>query len=95
MNHTITMLLIGIISASFGVLITYFVTSLSQAKLVKTLTKEMVYIHEKIHHKKPTDVLIDKHKKDCKANNDFSLLQSAIIFLVTKQGGNLRELGLS
>jgi hypothetical protein len=94
MNTIITMVTIGIINAVFVALITYFVTSLSHKNVVKTLVKEMISIHNKIHHQIPVVKQIEHHENSCIARKDFTVIRSALIFIVTKQGGNPNDLGL-
>lgn len=86
---------VGLICMVMGALISFFITTLSQRKLLNTIAKEITGVHEKIHHKVPVIEEIKQHKESCPAQKDYSSVKAALIFLVTKQDGNINDLGLS
>ena len=63
--------------------------------------KEQIDKHEDIHHMESMGARIDKHTQNCGARSDvvsirdeMAVIKSALIFLVAKQNGNPKELGL-
>lgn len=95
MGLNIGALVIGLISMITGALLSYFITTLSQQNMINKIAKSITDVHEKVHHQKPVQDLIVTHKSDCEASKNLPAIRSALIFLVTKQGGDIRDLGIS
>lgn len=102
---SINTLLIAILSALFSSLITYFVRTVSISKIIKTSIEEAIFQHEKVFHKDEVVSIvkeeISNHEKHCQAPEKLEIIfksletqKTALIFLVSQNGGNPKNLGL-
>ena len=90
----VTQIVLIFVSVIFGGLFTFFITTLTQRKVFKSIAEELTIYHEKIYHKHSMEQLIKEHTKDCTAVRDVSKLKTGMIWLVSQAGGNPRDLGL-
>lgn len=93
------------IATIVSVLFTFFVTTLAYQKAFKSMITEAIKNHKDSLHQ---DSIYDhvekelvKHEERCRAtselvavNSKVDKVEKAVIWLVEKQGGNLRDLGL-
>jgi len=102
----IAQLIIVIVSIIVGGLFTYFITTLTQRKMFKSIAQELTTYHEKIYHKKSFEDELDgykkyfednlkEHQRNCVAFKDVGKLKTGVIWLVSQAGGNLQDLGLN
>jgi len=89
-----TTLIVGLVCIIMGALLTFFITTLSQRNLFNKIAKDITNVHERIHHNIPIKKAIIEHESKCQAHKEISSIKSALIFLVVKQGGNIKDLGL-
>lgn len=54
----------------------------------------LTYFITIITQSKTVQAMIDKHQDECIARRDIQVIKSAIVWLVTKNGGKLSDLGL-
>lgn len=106
MNSIVSQVIVVFISVVFGGLFTFFVTSLTQRKVFKSIAEELNIYHEKVHHKIPVETqmkdfqaVFEKrivvHEEKCIAANDIGKLKTGVIWLVSQSGGNPADLGLN
>ena len=85
---------LAVVCLFIGALISYFITTMAQRNVITRLAKDILINHEKEHHKDSPAELIKEHEKGCIASQGYNALHTGIVFLVTKQGGDLKDLGL-
>jgi len=85
-----TILITGAITA----LLTYFVTSLTQKAVIKSIVESAILVHEKIHHNQDTNKRLSDHIINCTAIKKVDKIERALIYIVSNLGGNPKELGL-
>ncbi len=74
---------IAVLAALFAGLLTYFLTSITQKKVLIGIVKSFVDTHAKVYH------------THCPGNiKKLERIEKAVIFLIIKQGYNLSEAGL-
>jgi len=86
---------LAVVCLFIGALISYFVTTMAQRNVITRLAKDVIINHEKEHHKESVIELIEKYENNCEAKRGYHALHTGIVFLVTKEGGNLQDLGLT
>jgi len=86
--------ILAIVCLFVGALISFFITTLTQRKVITQLAKDILLTHEKVHHKQSTIKLIEKHENNCLAKKGYNALHAGMIFLIIKQGGDPKDLGL-
>lgn len=94
-THYILIITMTITGAVVGALVTFVVTTLHTRSIQKAIAREITDNHEAIHHKIPVIKQIKEHNNTCPAANDHKAVRTALIFLVSKAGGDLQDLGLS
>lgn len=106
MDATIKAVLLMMAGGLFGGLLTFFIAVLSQRKYHKEVTKEAMEVHIDMHHNKsiteeidkalvPVYAKINEEKKEReKIEEDLKAIKGALTWLVIKQEGNPKELGL-
>jgi hypothetical protein len=83
------------------IVITYLATSIIQRSEARGAMKEQMEKHLEIYHKDDIEEIIKKHLDSCGAVKHMEALQDEIVtikmaltFLVVKQNGNPKEIGL-
>lgn len=92
MNHESIITLVSSVVITF--LSTYFVTSLINRGSIKMAIEEYKKEHEKNHHQLTPERAVQHHIDTCKAANEYNKITKALVYIVTKLGGNPLELGL-
>ena len=106
MNSIVTQIIIVFISVIVGGLFAYFISSLTQRKVFKSIAIELTKHHEQIYHKvsvekqlKELRLVFEKdlgnHEDKCIAAKDIGKLKTGMIWLVSQAGGNPSDLGLN
>jgi len=103
--NIVTSILAGAIITLISVLITFFITSISNKeifskKIIESI-KESMSLHLLISHKESAVDLIKEHIKECEAcqdirgiKEDLLILKMGLKYLVEKLGGNPKDIGL-
>jgi hypothetical protein len=83
------------------IVITYLATSIIQRSEARAAMKEQIDKHLAVYHKDDIEQIIKKHLENCGASKHMEALQEEIVtikialaFLVVKQNGNPKEIGL-
>lgn len=84
MNTLIVGIITAVLSVSFGALISFFITTISQRKVTVSIIKELIDTHEKIHHKTPVKAMIEEHETKCTASKDIEEMKKGISILVQR-----------
>ena len=91
----IQQIIMGFLCVFVGALLSFVITILTTKNIQKAIAKEITLTHEQVYHKESFDSKIDKHKEGCPSAVDYKAMRAGIVYLVTKEGGNLHDLGLS
>lgn len=75
-----------IVSFIVGGLITFFINNLAMRKMMVEIAKETA--------RPMIDRSINEHEKSCQVPQDVKKIKMAVSWLVMKNGGDLRDLGL-
>lgn len=105
MNAIVSQVIIVLVSVIFGGLFSYFITSLTQRKIFKSIAEELTQYHEKIYHRVPIEDLLKEqqaeysnslkeHEERCIAPKDIEKLKMGVVWLVSQAGGNPHDLDL-
>jgi hypothetical protein len=98
MNGLLLGLMSAFIAALFTALLTFTITTLSNRKMFKEMVFEALKSHEdKLHQDSMYQYVkseINEHTENCPASRRFIAVERAMIFLVSKAGGNPKDFGL-
>lgn len=92
MTNQITVILISVL---FGGLLSFFIATLTQRKVFKSIAKELTNYHERIYHKISVHDQINEHQEKCLAVKDIGKLKTGLVWLVSQAGGNPSDIGLN
>jgi hypothetical protein len=91
----INTVIIGLVGAVFGALISFFVTTLTQRKMFSDMASHYVSIHEKIHHKdnmyEHVEGEIVKHKTNCGGSTKIDRIEKLVTALIIQLGGKIED----
>lgn len=87
--------LIAVLASVFSIMATSLVSIALAPKLLKSIVHEAMSNHISVHHQKDIETAIALHTRGCVANGTIQEIRDAVLWLVIRQGGNPKELGLA
>ena len=105
MDTIVSQVVIVLISVIFGGLFTYFIASLTQRKVFKSIAQELTTYHERIYHKRSVEsqlkeqetkllLSLKEHAEKCVAAKEMEKLKVGVIWLVVQAGGSPKDIGI-
>ena len=100
-----TTVIVGITTAIFSALLTFFVTTIAYKNKFEALKRELaleikaaIATHNEIKHQDSMYVFvgseIKKHESQCNGGEKIARIEKALVYMITLTGGNPKDAGL-